>query len=369
VTTTEDDAPRLRPLAVGEILDVAFKICFAHWKTLLKAVLIVIVPVQIVSTLLTADYTIESLDLNTSTTKTSEESLEQLNQALGGLVASSLLQVLAVTLATAACFRAIAQAYLGQPTDWRASVSYALRLLPALLLLVVLWALGIGLGTLLFIVPGIWLYISWAFALPALLVEGKRGPSALGRSFELVRGRWWKTFGVIVLGFLLAAIISSLVQVVFFVGIFIGADNHALVLVLSGIAGVAGLAISTPFQAALLTVLYFDLRVRKEAFDLELLAQGIGASVGAAPPAAARAPGPPPPPLQPGTGSAGEQWPAPQPVLPAAGAEGASPPSRPSRPPPPPPPPGWGTPSAGAAVDGGDDGPDEPPRLPGVPHG
>jgi hypothetical protein len=38
-----------------------------------------------------------------------------------------------------------------------------------------------------------------------------------------------------------------------------------------------GLAISTPLQAALLTVLYFDLRVRKEGFDLELLAREMGA--------------------------------------------------------------------------------------------
>ncbi len=67
-------------------------------------------------------------------------------------------------------------------------------------------------------------------------------------------------------------------QAAFFVGIVVGSDNDVLVLVLSAVAGILGLAISTPFQAALLTVIYFDLRVRKEGFDLELLADGIGGS-------------------------------------------------------------------------------------------
>jgi hypothetical protein len=364
-TATEGHSPRLRPLSLGEILDVAFKICLTHWKTLLKAVLIVVVPMQILTTILTADYTIDSLDMDTA--QTPEESLDQLNQYLGGIAVASVLQVVATTLATAACVRAIAQAYLGESTDWRASVSHALRRLPALLLVVLLWGVAVLVGTVLFIAPGVWLFVAWGFGLPALLVEGKRGTKALGRSFGLVTGRWWRTFGVLVLGFLIAMLISMMVQLVFLIGIFIGADNHTLVLTLDAIAGAAGLAATTPFQAALLTILYFDLRVRKEAFDLELLAQDIGGSVGAAPPAAPRAPGPPPTPLQPGTAAAGEQWPAPQPVPFTDGAQEAGSPWTPSRPPPPPP--GWDVPSDGGAVDGQDDRSDDPPRLPGVPNG
>jgi hypothetical protein len=67
------------------------------------------------------------------------------------------------------------------------------------------------------------------------------------------------------------------VQGLFFVGILFNSDNDLLVLVLSGVAGVVGLLITTPFQSALLAVVYFDLRVRQEGFDLELLARGIGA--------------------------------------------------------------------------------------------
>ena len=54
------------------------------------------------------------------------------------------------------------------------------------------------------------------------------------------------------------------------------------VLVLSAISGVVGLALTTPFQAAFVIVLYFDLRVRKEGYDLELLAREMAGERGSA---------------------------------------------------------------------------------------
>jgi hypothetical protein len=379
-TTTEGTRPRLRPLSLGEILDVAIKICLAHWRTLLKAVLVVVVPVQILGTLVNADYTVQQFDFSTDSTQTPAETIDEFNQYLGGLAVATVLQGLAVLLATAACFRAIAQAYLGEQADWRSSLRYALRLTPSLLLLTLLNALGVVLGLLLFILPGVWIYVAWAFATPVLLVEGLRGRAALGRSYRLVKGRWWRTFGVLVVGFVLAAIVSTIVQAVFLIGIVVGEDNDALVLVLSAIAGSVGLAVTTPFQAALLAVLYFDLRVRNEGFDLELLAREIGGTVqpGAAvtsttiPPPAddidrTGAPFWPPPPgwKPPGAGTGGAGGPSPPP--------GSVPP--PSRPPPaqagpqdPPPsqgPPSQPPPSHGPAQDRSPAEP--PPRLPGLP--
>lgn len=286
MTTSEAIRPRLRQLSLGEILDVSIKICLSNWRTLLPAVLVVVVPVQIVITILTADYT-----LSDSSSQTAQQSVDEFNQYLGSLVISGVLQGVAVLFATAVCLRAIARAYLGEPIDWRSSMSYAVHRAPALLWVALLAGLGIVLGMLFFIVPGVWLSVAWAFAMPVLLVEGLRGRSALGRSFKLVRRRWWQTFGVIAVGFILASIVSALVQAVFVAGIFAGKDSDALVLLFDALAGVVGLAVTTPFQAALLTVLYFDLRVRKEGFDLELLASEIG---GGAPAAASEPPAPVP---------------------------------------------------------------------------
>ncbi len=190
-----------------------------------------------------------------------------------------------------------------------------------------------------------------------LLVEGLRGRKALGRSFELVKGRWWKTFGTLIVGFILAAIISTLMQGVFLIGMVFGEDNDAVVLVLSAIAGIVGLAVSTPFQAALLTVLYFDLRVRKEGFDLELLAQEIGAAVPAAAPAVAS---------ESASAPAAALWPSPDETpAPAPPAEQIDRDDRPFAPPPP----GWHAPPAPRDDDPGAREDDDPPRLPGVPSG
>lgn len=337
----EGSRPRLRPLTVGEILDVSIKICVSNWRTLLRAVLIIVVPVEIVSTALSADYTTSSFDFSTSPSRTQQESLDQLDEQLGGLAISTVLRIVAVLLVSAACFRVIAQAYLGETTDWRNSLTYALHRAGPLLWLTLLYAIGLVFGLLLVFVGSIWLYVAWAFAMPALFVESLRGRRALGRSFALVKGRWWRTFGVITVGFIFAAVISAVVQGVFVAGIFVGSDNDVLVLVLSTIAGIVGLAVTTPFQAALITVVYFDLRVRKEGFDLELLASEIGG--GGAPYVS----------NEPATAS----------LLPSdeeVDRTGA---------PYWPPPPGWRPPSAGDSKAGSDadDGGGELPRLPGAP--
>ena len=204
-------------------------------------------------------------------------------------------------------------------------------------------------------------------------------------------------------------VFSGIVQAIFLVGIVFEPDNDALVLVLSGLSGAVGLIIGTPFQAALLTVVYFDLRVRKEAFDLELLAQGIGGSVPAVPVVSGPSPllpsdkeaaasgSDPAWPAPPGSddalwpapaGSGDPPWPAPPgsedpPWPPPPGSEDPRPPPPGSEDPPWPPPPGSEDPPPAAASDGpprsdpstpprprfpsGDD--DEPPRLPGVPPG
>lgn len=280
MATTTGSRPRLRPLSLGEILDVSIKICVANWRSLLRVVLIVVVPVEILSTALSADYTTSSFDFGTSSEQTPEETIDQLDAQLGGLAISTLLRVVAVLFVSAACFRIIAQAYLGETTDWRSSLSYAVKRAGSLIWLSILYGLGVFLGLALLIVGSVWLYFAWMFWLPALFVEGLRGRRALGRSYQLVRGRWWRTFGIVMVGFILAGVISSVVQGVFIAGILVANDNDVLVLVFSAIAGIVGLAITTPFQAALITVVYFDLRVRKEGYDLELLAREIGSSGG-----------------------------------------------------------------------------------------
>jgi hypothetical protein len=306
--STEGAQPvALRPRGVGEILDAAFRLCFTHWRPLLTATLVVVVPVQILATIVLFSAFPEGLTTDEELLGT--EAAEQLSLLTAGVVVSSLLTSLMVLLTIAACFKAVADAYLGTVPDWRASVRFATKRLAPLLVISILYLVGVMLGTFALIIPGIFLAVAWSLCFPAALVEGARGFGALKRSFQLVRGRWWPVFGALLVGVILVAVISSILEFVFLAPAFF-TESLLAVAVLSGLSSIVGYAISTPLQAAIVAIVFFDQRVRKEGLDLELLAQSLGTQ---APPASADS-GRPPPGAQvpPGWAPPGDTQPPPQ---------------------------------------------------------
>ncbi len=330
----------MRPLAVGELLDAAIKVCTAHAGTLLRAVLVVVVPVQLVSAVVLLSTVSDADTLNQLSTELPEEDAD--GAFLGGQVVVGLLSVVSVLVATGACFRAVAEGWLGRRPDWRESLRFGARRAPALLWVSVLFGLGVFAGLIALVVPGIFLGVAWAVAFPVLFVEDARGTEALGRSLRLVRGRWWPTFGVLAVGFVLAGVVGLIFTFAFSALIFVN-DSVLFAVLVTTVGGVISTALTTPFQAALVSLVYFDLRVRKEGLDLELLADRLG---GGAPVTAGAAPAPAWP--GPSGGAPAPPWPAggsaPAPAPPA----GWLPPSPDDRDDPGAPP-GWSPPRPGAA--------------------
>ena len=342
----EVNLQQLRPLAIGEILDVAVKIVWRNAGTLMRVVFFVVFPVQVLSSFVQLSATPKDWTLQGFPPQfrpPADEFVVSHHEVwtyAAGFGSTLLLGFLAGIIATGACYRAITGAYLGEQIGWRGSLGYALRRFHSILWVTIASSFVAGLGLLLCIIPGIYLWVCFAVPIPVLLTEGTRGFKALGRSRSLVSGFWWRTFGILVLGAILAGFISSVLA-----GIVLGVTSNGTTsttwLIATTIAGTLSKMISVPFTAAFVTVLYFDLRVRKEGFDLQLLAQRIGVDPGAAPlpfappvpPVSAQAPFWPPPP----------GW-----SPPAAGtAPPAAPPQPPSNEPPFwPPPPGW-TPGGG----------------------
>jgi type IV secretory pathway VirB2 component (pilin) len=311
------DASELRPLRVGEILDAGIKITTKRFAALAKIVAVVTIPIQVVSAFVTLSTTSEDA-FSTSTSTTGEIDSEIWTQLAGNLVVS-LLGLLATLVALAACTRIVAGAYFGEEGDWRESLAYAGRRLPSLLWLGLLYLVMVALGTLGCIIPGIWLAVAYAVSIPALLIEDERGTNALRRSFRLVRKRWWPTFGVLLLGFILINIVQTTLSLPLIGLLLVGGDdpNVVVFVVASTITGTIATVLTTPFLVAMLMVVYVDLRVRKEGLDLQLLAQRVGAPApapgstpawaatsrpvpGAAPPPGWSPPPPPPPGPPPG---------------------------------------------------------------------
>jgi hypothetical protein len=130
-------------------------------------------------------------------------------------------------------------------------------LLPALIVAGILAGLGILVGLILLIVPGLYLLTRWALIVPVIVLEKRSAGDSFGRSHELVRGNGWTVFGLVVVVFLLGAIVSGIVS-----GLLRAALNDFLGIWLGN---TVANAIVTPFFAVALTVAYLQLTRRGEA--------------------------------------------------------------------------------------------------------
>jgi hypothetical protein len=123
---------------------------------------------------------------------------------------------------------------------------------------VVLAALGIALGFLALIVPGVYLAVRWYFVPQAVVIEGARGPAALTRSGQVVEGFWWRTFGLVLLANLAVAI-PGFVLLAPFTAIAASTDEAVWALV----GTILATSVTTPFVALFSTLLYYDLLARR----------------------------------------------------------------------------------------------------------
>lgn len=290
----------LRPIGLGEILDGAVTYIRRYPKaTLGLAAIVAGVPqaiVAIVRNWLGASGS--TTVLNGSTV----EPAELARSASVSIVTSAvtlIVVVLAVLLTTGMLTSVVGQAVLGRQatiaSTWRQvrpriwsllgnAVAIALMILGAFLvclgpgILVGLLATPAGgallgsLGILLWIPAVAWIYVTFAVAVPAVVLERQRVSAALGRSRRLVRGSWWRVSGIL----LLAGVITFFLRLVLLIpfGLLQSAITVAGSALIGQIVAVLGTLVATaivsPFNAGVTALLYVDLRMRREGFDLQL---------------------------------------------------------------------------------------------------
>ena len=270
-------ATSLRPLSVGEILDAGIKVFTRHWKPLASIVAIVTGPVYVVYVLLLASIDDELLDFSTTFSTSGTNDTDASTTVIVGFALSYLLLFITILLAFVACFKAVSDAWLGSTPSISRSLRFALRRSFSAGVTGVVAGVVVMLGFIACLLPGIWIAVAWCLCLPALLFE-RIGPlKALGRSFSLIKHRWWASFVLVLVGNLLVSIIGGVIQLGL-VGIAdaVSSDNTIVLAIAQMIGSTASAAVTYPYLAAVLTILYFDQRVRKEGFDLQLQAEGFG---------------------------------------------------------------------------------------------
>jgi uncharacterized membrane protein len=135
----------------------------------------------------------------------------------------------------------------------------------------ILWAIGVGIGFMLLIVPGVIFLMKWAVAVPALVVERGGIFAAFTRSAELTKGARWKIFGLSLLLLVIYWLLSALVGVV---GLTMYSPTNAAGFSIANVVGT--LLVGTLLNMLWGTIqpsLYVELRQWKEGGSIENLEQ------------------------------------------------------------------------------------------------
>lgn len=291
----------LRPLGLGEILDGAISVIRSSPKVMLGLSAVVAFSSSALGFLIG-----EALRLAIGDTADLSSSSADVTEAASQLVLSGpswLFGQIAVILLTGILTFAVSRAVLGEQlaigTSWQGARPRLPALLLASLLLFVsiaialavtlapagLLALGGGntgllvaaavLGVLVAIPLMVYLAFMFAVASPVIVLEERGVVAGLRRTARLLRGVWWRAFGIWLLinimtkllGFVLALPFGILIVVV---GVTPAGNSPTLISGLSAVADAVGSAILWPFAAAATALLYLDIRMRREGLDLAL---------------------------------------------------------------------------------------------------
>lgn len=295
--STHSPAPAddvLRPRDLGQILDQTFRVFGRSWRSLLPMGLIGATPGLLYSLF------VLSLSPDLQMGPFGNPLVRALAAAdagdfSGGLRLGSLMVVswvailLLYPLYKGALLDAATRAVLHMPPvsvgeSFRVGATRYGAMLGSHALLVLMWIAAVpllalaGLLVLAFLTIPVGLIALATFTVftgHAVVVEQKGAGSAIGRSFELVRSRFWPLLGTGIVFWLLSTLLSYIVvgPSSFAAGIVTAITGSFLPFTLLTL--VEGLAATfiTPFMAVGLTVVYFDTRVRREGYDLEWMAR------------------------------------------------------------------------------------------------
>lgn len=271
--------PRLRPLGVGDLLDEIIRLYRNHFRLLAGISFVSLGPVALIGFLW-------QTFLVHPETLARPDSLSSLWTIWIGSGVSGILSWLANVAVNLAVTYAVSEIYLGRSPSIRSAFAGGLRRFGAALWLTIVLGLAVGLMALTIVgIPfAIYFGICWALTFQGFVLEGLGIRTAMGRSRALVRGSWWRVLGIAILisliGIILALVIGMLGGVLDFGLLFArsGGFGLAVLRILTFVVNLAAQVFTAPIWYCGAVLLYYDLRVRKEGFDLELMAREMGGS-------------------------------------------------------------------------------------------
>ncbi|MFL5383259.1 MAG: hypothetical protein ACJ8GN_12130 [Longimicrobiaceae bacterium] len=248
-------APAFRARSVPELLDAAFQVLRARYAQLLSATLVICLPAFVLDLFIPAE--------------------------AGRLsdVAHSFL----LSYAAAATVVVVSDAYLGQERSLPQVLRAVFSRFGSIWGTALMKNLLIGFGMLLLVVPGVIAFIVTFAMVPAVMLEGASTSQAFDRSRALARGNQARIFFALVLAFALMSI--AFMGTLFAAGFLEGTAGWGMSDTGWNVLTQLVFSAAYPFTAIVSVLLYYDARIRNEAFDIEMLMEDLhGLAPAEAPP-------------------------------------------------------------------------------------
>ena len=257
-------AYQIRQLSLGGVLDQAVVLTKDHFGILFRIVAVTMLLPLIAQGL---TQTIAMPQLSSAPTPEELQAYLTAMAKIGPVILIiSFATIGATIVGNAAMVHGIASVYLDKPLTTKIAVKRAFAVFWPLVGTSILVGLVLFAGLLLLIVPGIIFFLWYALATQIVVVEGTSGVDAMKRSKELMKGNMGSMF---VLGFVMLTINLGVAW-----GAALVPQPHVRV-VLTAFVQCAMMI----FGTAVSVVFYFSARCKHEQFDLQLLADNVGAEV------------------------------------------------------------------------------------------
>src|SRR5713101_3947574 len=193
-----------------------------------------------------------------------------------GAVVAGLASYIAVEISQAATVMAVSNLHLERPTTIGTAYAAAKGSMGRVIGISLGVGIAVGIGFLLLIVPGIYLALAWSLAIPVTVLEGGGLNVSTTRSKALSKGSFGRIFVVYILIVLLTLIVGMIIEFALLIPVRVlglqgtgpvQAATHAL----QALGNFVSTCLVGPLLTIAITLIYYDQRMRKEGFDLQLM--------------------------------------------------------------------------------------------------
>jgi hypothetical protein len=254
-------SPRFEPMTTGVLLDRAFRLYTGNFSLMLGITATAYVPFYLIMLVIESSIggNLPSHDAGVST-------------LLVQLLFLILWASIAFPIASGATTYAISERYLGNQVTIGEALRRGLHHFWPLSIAQITATIRVMFGFMLLIIPGILWMLSYSLIVPAIAIEGQRALPSLRRSRELIKDYRGKAFCILLVVNLLQLVLAGGVSVI---SGLIFANNSASGDILSSAANNLLSIFVAPLGIVAAILLYYDMRIRKEGFDLEMLSRAL----------------------------------------------------------------------------------------------